>query len=129
MIPQIISKKYEHPHTRYITANMNKKLTASLKSKTGNLPISVDVIEDAAQNICDYIGDRKFDIVAFEHSVNDVLQTMLAERDGIDTTNEDWWEILPRMIDIIKQEYLNGTLEVSVKDEFLGLIISCISTI
>lgn len=50
MIPQILAKKYEHPDTCYRTANMNKKLTISLKEKTKNLPIKIDVIEDAAQN-------------------------------------------------------------------------------
>jgi hypothetical protein len=129
MIPQILAKKYKHPDTCYITANMNKKLTASFKEKTKNLPIRINVIEDAAQNINEYVSGEKFDMIAFEHSVNDILQAMLAERKGIDTTNEDWWQVLPQMIDIIKQEYLNNTLETSVKNEFLALVHSCLEVL
>jgi SAM-dependent methyltransferase len=129
MIPQIMAKGYKHELTSYFTANMNKKLTASLKEKTKNLPIKVDVIEDAAQKIGDYLGNEKFDVVVFEHSVNDVLQAIIGERDGIDTTNEDWFVVLPRMIELIKNEYLNQTLEASVKEEFLGLIQSCLDVL
>lgn len=129
MIPQIMAKKYEHSESHYVTANMNKKLTSNFREKTKNLPIKISVIEDAAQNISEYIENEKFDVVAFEHSINDILQAMLGERDSIDTTNEDWWEILPRMIEIIKQEYLNNTLEASVKVEFLELIRSCLDVL
>lgn len=126
MLPQILAKRFGHPETQYITANMNKKLTASFKAKTKDLPIKINVIEDAAQNLEEYINGERFDVIIFEHSVNDILQVILAERAGIDTTHTDWYEILPGMIEQIKQEYLSGTLEGSVKGEFVNLLKSCL---
>lgn len=126
MLPNLLAKKFSHKDTRYLTANMNKQLTASLKAKTAGLPIQLSVIEDEARNICQYIENEKIDVIVFEHSVNDILQTILAEREGIDTTHENWWDILSKMIEIIKQEYLKNTLETSARDEFLGLIRSCL---
>lgn len=126
MIPNLLAKKFENKDTCYLTANMNKQLSANLKAKTAHLPIKTNIIEDEAQNIRKHIGVEALDVIVFEHSVNDILQTVLAERMGIDTTNENWWDILPVMIDIIKKEYLNNTLEASVKDELLGLLRSCL---
>ncbi|MDF2986882.1 MAG: hypothetical protein K0R50_2392 [Eubacterium sp.] len=125
MLPQILARKYEHPETQYITANKNKKLTASFKDKTKELPVKINVIEDAAQNLEAYMKGEKFDVIVFEHSINDILQTILGERAGIDTTHSDWYTVLPQMIELIKQEYLDGTLEASVKDELLDLLKAC----
>lgn len=126
MLPQILAKRFGHPETQYITANMNKRLTASFKAKTKNLAIKINVIEDAAQNLEEHINGEKFDVIVFEHSVNDILQVLLAERAGMDTIHTDWYQILPGMIELIKQEYLNGTLEASVKGELTGLLESCL---
>lgn len=125
MLPQILARKFEHPGTQYITANMNKKLTASFKEKTKDLPVKINVIEDDAQNLEAYMKGEKFDVIVFEHSINDILQTILGERAGIDTTHSDWYTVLPQMIELIKLEYLAGTLETSVKGDLIDLLNSC----
>ena len=86
----------------------------------------LDVFEE---RVNDYLSGKLFDIVAFEHSFNDIIQAMLAERDGIDTTHANWFEILPRMIELISKDFVDKTLEANVKEEFLGLIHSCLTNV
>ena len=124
-VPHAIAKLYTDPSSKYTTFNLNKKLTEGFKANVKNLTLPIDVVEDAAQNIYDYYGDDKVDAVIFEHSINDILQGMFAERYGIDTINSDWFDILPEMIKIISSEYKNKTLESSVKAEFMILLDSC----
>ena len=72
MLPQVLAKCYSHPNTRYTSINLNKKLTADFKQNTKDLPLSIKVIEDAAQNIEEHFGEAKIDAVVFEHSFNDL---------------------------------------------------------
>ena len=130
MLPQTMAYYYNNPATRYLTANMNKELTGWFKQKTQRLPIQVDVIEDAAQNISEYSEKTGlFDVVVFEHSVNDVIETMLAERADVDTVHSGWMDILPKMIELVNAEYENQTLEESVKRELLDLLASCMEVL
>ena len=128
-VPQAISQHYNDPQTKYTTFNLNKRLTASFKAQTKKFPIKIDVVEEAAQKIDEYIGKDKIDAVVFEHAINDILQAMFAERHGIDTIDTDWFEILPEMVEIISSEYKNKTFEASVKDEFLALLKSCLNVL
>ena len=125
-IPQVVSTLYHDAHTNYTAFNLNKKLTESFKSSVKDLPLRVDIIEDAAQSIEDYIGANKMDVVIFEHAINDILQGMFAARHGIDT---DWFDVLPKMVEIITDEHRRGTLENSVKHEFIDLLKSCYMTL
>lgn len=113
----------------YITANMNKKLTEGLREKTSSLPVQIEVIEDDAIHIKNYLASDSVDAIVFEHSVNDILQAILCENNGIDTTNKDWFEILPEMIKMISGEYVNQTLEQKVKSHFLSLVNNCLSVL
>jgi len=113
----------------YITANMNKELTQGLRRNTANLPVSIQVIEDDANNILQHLTPNSVDAVVFEHSVNDVLQAMLGEQMGLDTTNGDWFELLPQMIAFIKDAYRDGTLEAKLKAPFLSLLQNCLSVL
>lgn len=117
------------PTSTYITANMNKKLTEGLKRNTSSLPITINIIEDDANNIRNYFDTNTLDAIVFEHSVNDILQAILCEKNGIDTTNSDWFDILPEMIKMIGIEYVNQSLEQKVKDSFLSLIDNCLSVL
>jgi hypothetical protein len=127
MLPKILSKFYSHPKTRYATANLNKQLTAEFKAKTKDLPLKIDVIEDAAQKIENYFGDNKLDVVVFEHSFNDVVETMFADKHGIDTINASWWDILPQLIKATNDAYTDGTYETVLKGEFLQMISSLLN--
>ncbi len=120
MIPQCLARL--RPGSRYITANMNEKLNESLLKKTNALPLSFQLISDDAANIPLYLGDGQVDVVAFQHAVNDVLQAILCAREGVDTVRSDWMETLPAMIEMLRRETAEGTLEESVRGPFMALM-------
>ena len=126
MLPKILAKFYHHPETSYTTANLNKELTAQFKNSTKDLPIKIDVIEDAAQTIENHFGDRKVDVVVFEHAFNDIVEDMIAVKNGIDTIDINWMDILPQLIKATNDAYLNGTYETIIKEEFLQMLKSLI---
>ena len=80
------------------------------------------VIEEDAVNITDYLQPESVDIIAFQHAVNDVIQAILCDQNGIDTVYTDWMEMLPLMIHIIQKEFKQDTLEAHVKPGFLSLL-------
>ena len=127
MLPKILANFYYHQKTRYITANLNKQLTAEFKAKTKGLPIKIDVLEDAAQKIENYFGDEKVDVIVFEHSFNDIVETMIADKDGIDTINTSWWDILPQLIKLTNKAYIDGTYERIIRNEFLQMLRSLLN--
>lgn len=120
MIPQMMARLY--PHSRYITANMNRILTARLQAKTQAIPVEVVVIEEDAAAINRHLSAESVDVVAFQHAVNDVLQAILCDQEGVDTTYTDWMETLPRMIQILQRETGQNTLERHVRPAFLSLL-------
>ena len=73
-----------------MTANLNKELTQNFQEKTNEMDINIQVVEDDAANIGLYYPESSFDIVAFHYAINDIIQTITADRDGIDTVNNDW---------------------------------------
>jgi hypothetical protein len=120
MIPQLLG--HTRSDSRYITANMNKHLNNSLLEKTKELPVQMELIEDDAALIEKHIGRESVDLIAFQHAVNDVIQAILCDREGVDTIYSDWMETLPKMIEILQREVGQNTLELHSKDPFLGLI-------
>jgi hypothetical protein len=120
MLPQMMARDY--PHSRYITANMNKILTKSLLEKTRDLSVEIQVIEEDAITIDRYLPAESVDLVVFQHAVNDVFQAILCDQEGIDTVDSDWMETLPRMIRILQREISENTLENHVKPGWLALL-------
>ncbi len=120
MIPQMMARV--QPHSRYITANMNRLLTQSLREKTRDLPLEVAVIEEDAANIDQHLPAESVDLIAFQHAVNDVIQAILCDQQGIDTIYADWMETLPAMIRILQKETAANTLEQHAKPAFLSLL-------
>jgi hypothetical protein len=120
MIPQAMARS--HAGGRYVTANMNRAANRSLLAKTAGLDLARELLEDDAANIERHSGPEAFDVIAFQHGMNDVAQAILCGREGIDTTDADWMETLPRMIGIIRREVASGTLEDHVKPGILALM-------
>jgi hypothetical protein len=120
MIPQMLAREY--PHSRYITANMNKILTENLREKTRGLPVEIQVIEEDAAAIDRYLPNESVDLIAFQHAVNDVMQAILCDQEGIDTIYADWMETLPSMIRIMQREMSEKSLEEHVKPGWLALL-------
>lgn len=127
MIPQMMARDY--PNSRYIAANTNRILTESLLAKTRAIPLNVTVIGEDAVAIDRHLAPGSVDVVAFQHGVNDVLQAILCDRYGVDTTNSDWMQTLPRMIVIVQQEMAQGTLEEHVRPAFLSLLEKMLSVL
>ena len=129
MIPQVFSRFYTHPETQYTTVNLNKQLTADFKQHTKDLPLKINIIEDAAQNIEDYFSNKQADVVIFEHAFNDIVEDIIARKFGIDTINTSWWDILPKLIELTNEVYLNGTYEEMIKEDFLRLLRSSLKVL
>ena len=115
--------------SRYITANMNKDLTEGLRRNTAALPITIDIIEDDANNISEHLPPGSVDMIVFEHSVNDAVQAILCANRGIDTAYCDWFGLLPDMIRMINAEYGGGTLDQSAKPAFVSLVKNCLQVL
>lgn len=120
LIPQCLS--HTNPNSTYITANMNQKLNESLLSKLSGLSIQYQLIDDDALKISDYLEKDTVDIIAFQHGLNDVLQAILCGYYGIDTTNNDWMELLPKMIELLNTEIKNDTFYTKVYEPLLNLL-------
>jgi hypothetical protein len=120
MIPQMMAR--ETPHSRYIAANMNRMLTESLRAKTKDLPVDVVVVEEDAAAIDRCLPAESVDIAAFQHGVNDVLQAILCDQQGVDTVCTDWMETLPKMIQILQWETSQNTLEQHARPAFISLL-------
>jgi|GEM_PF-1861765 len=120
VIPQMMAREY--PHSRYISANMNRILTESLRAKTKDIPVEVMVIEEDAAGIDRHLAAGSVDLVAFQHAVNDVLQAILCDQQGVDTIYTDWMETLPTMIQILQREIDENTFEQHVRPGYLSLL-------
>ncbi len=127
MIPQVMAR--DDPGSRYITANANRPLTASLRRKVKDLALEVVVIEDDAATISRHLAPESVDVVAFQHGVNDVLQAILCDREGVDTVQSDWMETLPTMIEIVRREIDQNTFDANVRPSFLSLLQSLLAVL
>jgi SAM-dependent methyltransferase len=83
----------------YVTVNLNRALAAELTGRCEHLDLPIEIIEDDAQNLGAYFAEESFDCVCFHHAVNDILQTAVAARHGLDTRDIDWWPTERQMIE------------------------------
>ena len=109
----------------YVTANLNRELTAQFYEKVKPLGIHANVVEDDAANTGKYYATESFEVVAFQHAVNDVIQTIIADREGLDTVNSNWWDILPEMTRLTASYYNSNRLQEACYPGFIGLIQTC----
>ncbi len=107
---------------RYVAFNLNNKLTSDFKAQTEDLNMDIRVIEDDAKNALRYIPKETIDIVAGNHAINDILETIIANREGLDTIEEDYFEVAPRLIREYEKAYINGTLRNLVFEDFIDIM-------
>ncbi len=107
---------------KYVAFNLNKKLTLDFKTQTQDLNLDIRIIEDDAKNALVYIPKETIDIVAGNHAINDILETIIANKEGLDTIGEDYFEVAPRLIRKYEKAYLNGTLRNLVFEDFIDII-------
>jgi len=112
-------------NSRYITVNENQALTRAFRQKTRRLPIVIDIIEGDAVHAETRLPPESVDILAFEHSMNDILQAILMARDGVDTAQASWFRLLPDMITRMNAAYRGGEFEAALKAPFMALLQSC----
>lgn len=106
----------------YVTANLNRELTQNFQEKTKGMDVSIRVVEDDAANIGLYYPESSFDVVAYHHAINDIIQTIIANREGIDTVNNDWWSIEPQMLQAVMDYHGKGILKDAAYHEFIQII-------
>jgi hypothetical protein len=120
MIPQAMARA--GLGGRYVTANMNREANRGLRERTAGLGLRVEIVEDDAANILRHAGPDAFDVIAFQHGLNDVIQAILCAREGVDTAGGDWMELLPGMIAMVRRELDGGTLEEHAMPGLLALM-------
>ena len=106
----------------YFTANLNRQLSARLRENTKALNITVKVIEDNALNLRNHLREQYFDLIGFQHAINDIIQGIIADKNGVDTTGTDWFEILPRLIEGVVKYSSQDKLEEAAYREFIDII-------
>jgi len=129
VIPRTLAVAFNHPDTTYTTANSNKELTKKFREITQDIPIQFKIIEDDARRMEEFVLDGDFDIVAHEHSVNDIIYDMLCRKKGLDTVNIPWFDLYSDIITLVNEECAKGTLETNVKDGLIGIFSSCINVL
>ena len=127
ILPKTLAAYNKKSH--YITINENCSLSQAFRQKTRRLPIRVDINEGDAINIKKFLEENSVDILAFEHSMNDILQAILLAEDGIDTAQADWFELLPTMISRMNEVYRCGKFEFALRAPFITLLQNCVATL
>lgn len=123
-VPQAL-EAYSAGHGSYVTFNLNKELTQNFRAKTKNMRMNIRVIEDNGVHVLRYFQEGSFDVIAFQHAVNDIMQTIVADIDGIDTLHNNWWEIEPQMLQAVYTRYRAGTLKETAYEKFIDIIKVC----
>ncbi|WP_422657106.1 hypothetical protein ACK8P5_15175 [Paenibacillus sp. EC2-1] len=123
-IPKALNA-YADEGAKYITANLNKSLTSGFREKASELSIELEIIEDNGINILSYCGEGKVDVAVFHHAMNDIVQTIIAEREGNDTVNVDWWTAEPQMLQTVMAYHNRGELKTAAYSEFISIIETC----
>lgn len=120
-IPKALDAYSKHMGT-YVTANLNRELTQNFQEKTKGMDINIQVVEDDAANIGLHYPASSFDVVAFHHAINDIIQTIIADREGIDTVNNDWWTIEPLMLQAVMDYHRKGILKDAAYQAFIQIM-------
>ncbi len=116
MIPQMMART--RPHSRYISANMNRELTARLRRKTRDLPVEIVVLEE------DAIKANYENMIASAIGWGAPVRFV---KEGIPWFRGDWrrltpWQRVRRRVSLLGGSYVHpdGSIELDV-DEKAGV--------
>lgn len=109
----------------YVTANLNKELSHQFMHKTADLDIQVKIIEDNGNNLLQYYEPQSFEVISFHHAINDIIQTIIADIEGIDTVNNNWWDIEPQLLQAVMSYHNRGELRKAAFEPFINIIETC----
>jgi len=106
----------------YVTVNLNRKLASELTERLAGLQLRARIIEDDARNLLALFPEAAFDCVCFHHAVNDILQTAVAARHGLDTRDIDWWPTERQMIEWLAEQHAQDGLASVGRPELAAII-------
>ena len=110
---------------RFVAVNLNRNLTESFKRRNRQLPIQTRFIEGNALHVARYLSDDSCSFVAFNHQINDIVQTIVFEGSGRKTDNGEWFSMVPEMVRLIQEAHACGDMERTVRPQFLQIIEAC----
>lgn len=89
------------------------------------MQLDVTIIQDDGANIMNYYDGESFEVIAFHHALNDIIQTIIAEIEGIDTIHNDWWTIEPQLLQAVMAYHNSGQLKRAAYEPFIRIIDTC----
>lgn len=125
----LAAEAYSAGKAEYLTINLNRNLRGQLQRKIAHLKTPVRIIEDHAQKALHYLPSRSFDVACFHHAVNDILQTAVSERRGMDTVGIDWFSCERQMIEWMAEEANAGRLDQHGKPELMQTVAGAVNLV
>jgi hypothetical protein len=113
---------YTEGRGAYTTVNLNRPLAAQFREKIGKVTLPVRSIEDDATRADLSREAGTYDVAAFHHAINDLLQTAVSEPRGMDTRTVDWWPNERQMIEWLAEEDRDGVLDERARPALLGAV-------
>jgi hypothetical protein len=110
---------------RYVAVNLNRRLGDSFKRRNRQLPIRTRFIEGNARDIQQTLSADSCAFIAFNHQINDIVQTIVFEGSGHKTDDADWYSMVPEMVRLIVQAQESGEMQRTLAPQFLEIIRSC----
>lgn len=116
------TEAYSNGRGRYATVNLNRLLRAELEAGIAHLKSTVELVDDNALCALNHFPSGSFDAACFHHAINDILQTVVAEKRGMDTATLDWWPNERRMIEWLAEDFASGGLGEQGRPELLHIV-------
>ena len=106
----------------YIAVNLNRKLTSILKGRARSIETAAQFVEDDSRNLTDHVEKNTVDVVALNHAIDNILECLVAEEEGIDTVNAEYMEIFPKLIMRFEAACRSGKLKAIAHEGFMKIV-------
>lgn len=110
---------------RFVALNLNEALLAGFRERNRQLAIRTRFVADDALYADRRLPAASCAFVAFNHQINDIVQTIVYDLDGRCTKGGDWYAMAPHMVRLTCEAAQSGAMERDVRPRFLHLIESC----